>query len=113
MITHEQLDKMTPVAETQRDNSKVNPADASMGELSPLKQKKLLEALNKHNDVFAINPKRASACAGAPMRLKFKQPNCVPYVAPTQHYNLEQRYTILDDVVKLLRDDYIRESCLK
>ena len=58
---------------------------ANFGQLSPSKKDTLVSILNVYIDVVAVNPKSVQACKAVPMRLKLKDINVKPYVAPIRH----------------------------
>ena len=106
----EQCNEGGEIAEVSNEAPKVNLGEANFGQLSPNEKDTSMGILNEYIVVFAANRKSVPACKGVPMRLELKDPNVKPYVAPIRHYSQEQREMIQTEVVKLLKNESIRES---
>ena len=75
--------------------------EANIGQFSPSEKEALIEVIKYYSDVFTANPKAVAACKGPPMRFELKDPDSAPYVAPTGHYNPEQRKMVQAEIEKL------------
>ena len=82
----EQCNKGGELAEIPSEAPGVDLGVANLGQLSPGGKDTLMGILNEYIDGFAVNPKSVPACKVVPMRLKLKDLNVKPYVAPIRHY---------------------------
>ena len=90
-VSERQADSREPTQQSNLD-------EANIGQLSPTEKKALIKVLKECAGVFAANPKAVAASRGPPMRLKLKDPNSAPYVAPIRHDTLEQRKMIQAEI---------------